>query len=301
MISKIKNSSLFFFLKKKYKISHLSQILSVITPKNICVDIGAAIFEHTKWIIFLNSKNTTWIAADPMKNSLSYLSKWKWNAKLKIVNSAISTINGKNKIYITNISTGSSLKKIDIHPCMDHRVNRNYIFPIKEKEIKTISLNKLIENKNTPIFLKLDTQGSEFEILESVKDKIKNKKILGLEIECSLLAKPNHVNATKFHIVQKFMEDNNYELIDFKLIKLRQNLLSKNNNFIPNECDAVFAPRFDIIREMSLANQILILNFFISYNLNIEAINLINNLKLLKKFLKKNKLYTKLISILNNR
>jgi FkbM family methyltransferase len=249
-------------------------------------------------VIFLNSQNTTWIAADPVKENLKYLSKWNWNAKLKVINSAISSKNGIDKIYITNTKTGSSLKKIDIHPSMKHRVNRNYIFPIKKGEIKTVSLKSVIKNKNLPIFLKLDTQGTEFEILKSVQDKIKNKEILGLEIECSLLSKPNHVNATKYHIVQKFMEDNDYELIDFKLIKFKQNFLNKKNNYIPNECDAVFVPRFDIINKMSLNNQILILGFFISYNLKSEAINLINNLDLLNKFLIKKKFYHMLLASL---
>lgn len=284
----------FNFLRRYYLSLNSNKIIEKILPKVRCIDIGASIYEHTKWIIFLNSKNTNWIAIDPVKENLNYLKNWTWNSKIRIINNAIHSENRVHDLYITNAKTGSSLKKIDIHPCMEHRVSKNYIYPIKREQINVISLKNLIEENSSPCFIKLDTQGTEFEILESVQTYIKNYKILGLEIECSLLAKPNHIDSTKFHEVQKFMENHNYELIDFKLIRLKQIQLNKRNNYIPNECDAIFAPRFDIVKKMNLNNQILVLGFYISYHLKSEAINLIDTLEELKNFLKDKKIYNKL-------
>ena len=291
MMSLVKKSNLFFFLKKKIKSNKLSKLLETIIPKITCIDIGASKFVHIKWLYFLNSKNTTWIAAEPFDNDLSYQKKWVWDAHLKTYENAFHNKSGIKKFFITNIPTGSSLKKINIHPSMKHRVNQNYIYPLKEKNIKTISLKKIIEKIQTPVFLKIDTQGTEYEILKNIKDEIKKKKILGLEVESSLLAKPNHVDGSKFHKIQEYMEKNKYELIELKVIKFRSNQINKNNNNIPNECDAVFVPRLDIILKMNLKSQILVLVFYLCYNLNFESLNLINTSKQLNSFLKRKNLH----------
>ena len=87
------------------------------------------------------------------------------------------------------------------------------------------------------------------------------------------------------------MEKNKYELIELKVIKFKSSQINKNNNYIPNECDAVFVPRLDIILKMNLKSQILILVFYLCYNLNFESLNLINASKQLNSFLKRKKLH----------
>ena len=104
--SSLKNLRDFFFE------DDLSKFLSQNISSNLCVDIGAAKFEHIQWRTFLLSKHTEWIAVDPNKADLKYLDTWRWNAKLNIEPIALSKNGGFMDFYTTNVPTGSSLKKI---------------------------------------------------------------------------------------------------------------------------------------------------------------------------------------------
>ncbi len=279
---------------------NLTKLLSNHIDNNLCVDIGAAKFEHVQWKTFLLSDKTEWIAIDPNKADLTYLDHWRWNAKLNIENVAISKYGGLMDFYITNVSTGSSLKKIRIDESMKNRIDKKYFYPIKKTQIKTVSAKELVQNYWKPqmdIFLKIDIQGYGMDILESLEELIKNNIILGIEIESSLYAKPIYENSSKFSEISKYLEQFGYELINLKVINLKKN--TKKNNYLPNECDSVFSLQQNIIKKKKLSSKINQLCFYNCYKMYDEMRNFYDeNEDLHKNFEKINskKRFEKLLS-----
>ena len=94
-----------------------------------------------------------------------------------------------------------------------------------------------------------------------------------------------YLGSSKFWEIVKFLENLGYELIDLKKINVASYFKYKiNSNKIPNECDATFILNQKNIYSLDIEKKILILSFFISYNLIEEAIIFIENNNELKKF-----------------
>lgn len=264
----LKNFRDFLFCDK------LTIYLSKKINKNVCIDLGAALFEHISWKTFLLSKNTKWVAVDPNKKNLEYLKSWRWPANLIIKNQAISKNGGLMNFYLTNTKTGSSLKKIKIQESMISRIDKNYFFPIKKIKLKTISSKKLISNyskEKFDIFIKIDIQGYGLDILKGLSEYINKKEIIGIEIESSLYADPVYKNSSKFNEVSRFLENKGYELIDIKIINLKKNSYKKR--YLPNECDAVFALKQDQFKKKNIQSKINLIGFYNCYKLYQEIKN----------------------------
>lgn len=73
---------------------------------------------------------------------------------------------------------------------------------------QSISLDEYIEDHNLPFpdFIKIDTQGSELDILRGAKKSLKNCH--GLLVELSLIQ--NNENCPKFYEVISFLEEHNF-------------------------------------------------------------------------------------------
>lgn len=272
----IKNFMDYFFEDKIVK------FFSEKVKNNICIDVGAAKFEHLPWKTFLLSENTKWIAIDPNKQSLDYLKFWRWKAKLFEENTAVSQNGGEMNLYVTNVPTGSSLKKINIDQNLKNRVDLNYFYPVKEEKIQTASIQNLLEkyyDNNFDIFIKIDIQGYGMEILKGLETYFKSNKILGIEIECSLLSDPPYENASKFNDISIFLEKFNFELIHLNVINFKKN--SKKNKYIPNECDAVFSMKQNKVKNTD--SKINLLCFYNCYQLFDEIKSYYENDDELKK------------------
>ncbi len=267
---------------------NLTKLLSNHIDNNLCVDIGAAKFEHIQWKTFLLSGQTKWIAIDPNKEDLAYLDHWRWNAKLNVENFALSKNGGLMDFYITNIPTGSSLKKIRIDESMKNRIDEKYFFPVKKTKIKTLSALELIKKhwKNRmDIFLKIDIQGYGLEILESLEELIKKNIILGIEIESSLYSKPVYENSSKFSGISQYLEKFGYELINLKVINLKKN--TNKRNYLPNECDSVFSLQQNKLQNKELSSKINQICFYNCYKLYDEILNVYNEYIDIQEFFKK--------------
>jgi FkbM family methyltransferase len=290
--NKIVRLILYYFRNDKLK-----RLMSSFLPKTICVDIGASYFPHSKWGVFLHSKNCLWIASDPNDQNMNYINHPNdWKCKFHIVDKAIDKDGGEKNFYITNVDSGSSIKEISVSSIMSLRLDLNYFFPFKQIAINTISLNEVLnlsnnQNDSTPIFLKLDTQGSELDILTGVKDLIKKKIILGVEIESSLLAETCYINASKFHKVNSFFENHDYELIKLDVFTTKNSLENKKKSFVPNECDSVFALKHHIIKNLSIDFKKSMLAFYCCYYLYQEMKILLDNNPDLQEQLEKDNIF----------
>lgn len=250
--------------------------LTVALPEVICVDVGASHYPHTSWWLFLDSPSTTWIAVEPNADSLSYLEQWPWRARAVPAAIGLSEFGGEQTLYVTNIDTGSSLLRPIIGGAMDDRVTdaeRSYFFPVTEREVETRSLSQLLESEpRQPVFIKLDTQGSELSILRSVVSSNSDVEVVGIEIECSLLSSPLYEGSPRLWEVVEHLEPLGFELISLDVFpRVPGRKISGQSRKVPAECDAVFALRRDRITASSPESQVALVAFYVTNNLYREA------------------------------
>lgn len=256
--------------------THRFDSLSNALPEVVCIDVGASHYTHTTWWLFLNSPKATWIAVEPNPASLTYLNRWPWKARPVPVTSGLSEFGGEQKLFVTNVDTGSSLLRPVITGAMVDRVSdvaRDYLFPITERVIQTQSLSQLLNGElEKPLFIKLDTQGSELSILRSVVSSDSKFDVVGIEIECSLLSSPWYQDSPRLWEVVDHLEPLGFELIGLDVLpRSPKRKISAMSRSIPTECDAIFALRRDQLLHASVETQVSLIAFYVTNNLYREA------------------------------
>ena len=267
------------FLKKYIKRNRLIQIVSPHLAECICIDVGASYYPHVKWQFLLESTNTQWIAVEPNERNIDYIHSWKWASKVKAITTGLSREGGLKTLYVTNVDSGSSLLEPVITKGMSHRIkgaDLEYFFPVRTVEIDTITLPDVIENEpiDTPVFVKLDTQGSELSILEGAHELLKKNRIVGIEMESTLLAQPFMKGSKKFWEACQYLEGMGFELLDITPIRAPSKTPFSKRYL--NECDAVFALRRDIAQALPINYRVSLFSFYLTNNLFEEAMSLLD-------------------------
>ena len=261
----------------RYKIK-VRKCIDFLLDEQVIIDVGASYYPHLKWKVFVNNLKTNWIAIDPNSHNLLYCDKWLYKSKIIKLPVAVSGEGGQKTLYITNVDSGSSLLKPIINSNSEHRVSYSYFYPLRESLIDTVSLNSIIEKYvlNKPFALKIDIQGSEFDIIKNIsKDKIQNN-LLAIEVENSMQADPVMFGTTSFDIVYNFFISNKFELAFIKPIQSVNKTTNKKikSKYILNECDFVFLLRFDEIIKRDLNQCFMMLGLYYSYDLFSEILAL---------------------------
>ena len=261
-------------------------------PAVICIDVGASYFPHTSWWFFLGSKRTRWIAVEPNKENLTYLKSWPWKANLKLVDVGLSEFGGPMTLYKTNVDSGSSLLKPILHESNLHRFDKHlsdYFLPMQELQIETLAITDIIsEFEISPIIIKLDTQGSELSIIRGFLESKSEHVVVGIEIECSLLALPQYQDSPRFWNIASYLEEKGFELLNLDVFPSRianSKYVAKSRN-ISSECDAVFALRIDPNGGLNVESRACLLGFYITNAFYQEALNLLKKDQQLCSFLK---------------
>lgn len=271
------------------------EFLTTKTPIVIC-DIGAAeIDDHQNFIInLLNNTNTFIYGFEP--NEDEYL-KLKQTEKKIFFNTALGDGSIKDFIFFNASGMNSFLKPNYDYLNLFHGFDE-WAKIIKTKPLKTEKLDN-INFKHKIDFFKIDTQGSESEIIEHGQKKI--SEALCIQVETS--PTPIYQGEKSFSLISGQLEDLGFRLHMFNDIHTRpfkpvifspNNPYSGSNNIFQLDC--VFIKNTDILFKLEneqLSKIILILFYcFKSYDLVYILINE------LEKRTKKNLLqkYIKIVS-----
>ncbi len=249
-------------------------------PETVCVDVGASFYPHVKWRVFLQSPRTQWLAVEPNKNNLKYLEAWAWPCQVSACTTGLSRDGGTQTLHITNVDTGTSLLPPEIPASMKHRITRlDYFFPVTERLIDTITLEEAQSglSQAAPMFVKLDTQGTELSILQGAQALFDARRIVGVEMESTLLAQPIMRGSGKFWQACQYMESQGFELLHIKPIQAPRAGKGKTQlNTYLNECDAVFALRQDVVAPLPVEFRVSLLAFYLANMLCEEALSMLD-------------------------
>jgi len=131
---------------------------------------------------------------------------FRWHAR------GLARTTGTHKLYVLNRSTGSSL-----YPPNEGVISRfsdHSYWGLREVvDVDCVSLEDFLHDRPAPQLLKLDTQGSELDILRGLDDT-RWPSVLGAEIEVEFL--DLYAGQPLFQDVHRFMRERGFELFDLR-------------------------------------------------------------------------------------
>jgi len=178
------------------------------------VDVGAAGCLPEPWEKWRGFTQVT--AFEPDQKAGEVWKKRYSDSAYRLIPHGLSLAGGVQTLYKLNSPTGSSLKKLSIP--LSPYLEKNYCFPIEEKEVLTKTLKQTLGEEGQSIVdgIKLDTQGTELDILKSLENSdIENIFFLETEIGC-----PGAYENTP-HIGEwiEFMARRGFELYDLQPLR----------------------------------------------------------------------------------
>ena len=147
---------------------------------NLSLDIGANVGNYTKLILQETSSKV--ISFEPLPDAYRELEvlKKEFRERLEIFNIAISNENKKQELYFGNkksekASLMNNLEKLSF--VEETNINKISVEVKKLDDLKDILNNEIID------FIKIDTEGYEFEVLDGAKNLLKEHQPKFIQIE----------------------------------------------------------------------------------------------------------------------
>ncbi len=187
----LKSLAIFFFdIIDKY--IHQKKILKNLKKNlkhlNIFIDVGSHKGTYTD-LITNNFKTKKIYMFEPQREIFKFIKKkYKNSRNIEIFNQAISNLNKMQKIYVNKHDLTSSLTKLNKKnfylKCKAILFGANINGMISETySVRTIKLDDMIkiEKLKNIDLIKIDTEGHEYQVLQSLKKNIKKVKIILIE------------------------------------------------------------------------------------------------------------------------
>jgi FkbM family methyltransferase len=168
-----------------------------VDPKQRLAIARDTILEHCDFILDIGANDGQWISAvkksniqtkalciEPLPTNFTRLT----SLDLRNVDFLNSAVGNKNGEIIINESSNSGLSSSILQIAKMHTNAAPNVKFVRKLSVKILKLSKLLKDKNyKKIFIKIDTQGYELEILKSI-DSATWKKIYAFEIEVNLVS-----------------------------------------------------------------------------------------------------------------
>ena len=164
--------------------------------------------------------------AKKIKNKKFVINKGLWSEKIKKKLHILDNRLGSSSMYEPNINS------FDLHNIQEKKYDDYKVTRSIEIECDTLANQLMSLNINNLDYLKIDTQGAEFEILKGLG----NFRPLLIKIEAHFFSM--YKNVPSWHKLINLLYELNYVLIDWKDI-------GDHNTRIPAEADMIFIPNFN--------------------------------------------------------
>ena len=140
--------------------------------------------------------------------------------------------------YLIALLGSEDEKIVDYYKCENEDISsgngifkENTNFKFNSEQRKTIKLSTLLKNEGDFDLIKIDTQGSELNIMRGATEIIKRTKFLLLELSIV----EYNFNAPNYLQVVKYLEENNFKLIDIFDLHYRNGSLIQFDGFFINK------------------------------------------------------------------
>ena len=217
-------------------LSHFSEIYDLLPyeilkcfPEGLCLDVGAAAGFSTKRMLLANPKCKV-IAFEPfegnlphLKNVLSEIEGWS------LVPKAVSNFSGKGGFFVSSTVKGTekNWQRLIGYSSIGHLIPLEKIGRYESERTSTVDVCCIDEYVTEHVlFMKMDVQGAEFEVLQGAKETIKNHGISVIYVEFSGDLR-----------VLEFISELGYVIFDAKylLIPLAENVMPESLGMLEYE------------------------------------------------------------------
>jgi len=188
----------------------------------VVVDVGARKGFEKHWNYYGDQINL--IGFEPNEDSYKECVEKKSNAQTSYYPYALDRIKGEKDFYITSYLSACGFYKPDKK--MVKRFGSEDIFNVTEiTKVSTIDLDSFCEEYNIQNvdFIKLDTEGSELDILKGAEKTLKNS-VLGISVEVEFIKM--YIDQPLFSDLDLYLRSLNYELYDLDLSRKTRRSLS---------------------------------------------------------------------------
>jgi len=135
---------------------------SFIKKGDLCFDVGANLGNRIEPLLQIEAKV---IAIEPQKSCYDYLNN-KYGKRIILITKGLSDSEEVKKFYISNVSPLSSFSEEWINAVKEKRFKK-YNWK-KVVEIQMTTLDKLIIEYGVPVFIKIDVEGYELEVIKGL-------------------------------------------------------------------------------------------------------------------------------------
>ena len=211
-------------------------------PNFTLVDIGASTGIHKRWNILGDALNV--IGFEPNQEEFEKLSQ---SPKKQWFNAAVAGDDGPTTLYLTKAFQNSSL----LRPHFKNLKSLAWggLEIVEEKYIQGKRLDTLaVEHGFSTDFLKIDTQGTQLDILRGAENQL-TTSVIGLELEVSFYE--YYENQAMFAEVDSYLRSTGFELFDLgnfcRMKPPREKLLNSGMGRLIF-CDALYFRSLDLIK-----------------------------------------------------
>lgn len=206
----IRNALRSWFIRKR-DLKLKKQLEIILCESGISlVDIGAAGGLQDRWKPFSRFIDLVAVEPDPRANESIERLESTTLRSLHRVNSPLASTSREIDFYLCKHPRQSSVLK----PNLEHfaKYNDGHKWNVERVEqMSAITLDSALASKIQPDFLKLDTQGSELDILQGAKTTLHS--CLGIEVEVEF--REMYQSQPLFGDLSKFLLDNEFDFVDF--------------------------------------------------------------------------------------
>lgn len=153
---------------------------------DICFDIGSNTGSRIRAFLDVGSRKV--VAVEPLEICIKILKKiYGSDSRVILVDSAIGSSIGDGEIFICNETAISSMSQDWINATKKSSRFNEFSYNTSQK-VRITTLDYLIELYGIPVFIKIDVEGYEFEVIKGL-----TKPIKGLSFEYT----PEYIESTK--------------------------------------------------------------------------------------------------------
>ncbi len=226
---------------RKFSNEDFSRTLVAVCPERdiIAIDVGGAVEMQPHWLR-LPKVSRTYVFEPHVDSFLELIERQKidptyaYNHYLMI---ALGGKNGQRTLYKTNQPTGSSLHPPHPDGICNYPEN-DYLFPITEESIEVQTLESALDifRLKQVDAIKLDTQGTELEILKGLGPEL-SKDLLLIEMEIPIIGGYDG-DATDLTSTIHFVEELGLDLFDFRCNRFPGNAVRLGKDFLKEKLAA---------------------------------------------------------------